>query len=141
MTPGFKLGWVTGYATAMDSAAANKMGACLASIPMYKEKFPNADPNELVRKLCLSDSSLDYDGIAMGQFVDGIDSFYSDYRNKQIEVGWAIEYVRDAVKGKPATELDAKVTMWRRCSAAYESGDTEQMKKACTPDTATSPQK
>lgn len=43
MTSEFKLGWVTGYATAMDSAAASKMGASMASIPLYKEKYPNVD--------------------------------------------------------------------------------------------------
>jgi hypothetical protein len=69
-----------------------------------------------------------------------MDSFYRDYRNKQISVGWAIGYVRDEIKGKPAGELEAEVTMWRRCSAAYEAGDTEQMKKTCTPEAATSPQ-
>lgn len=140
-TPGFKLGWVTGYGMAMDSAAASKMGACLPSIPLYRDKYPDADPKDFVQKLCFSDSSLDYDGIAMGQFVDGIDDFYRDYRNRQISVGWAIEYVRDAIKGKPAGELESEVVMWRRCSAAYESGDTEQMKTACTPEPATPPQK
>jgi hypothetical protein len=77
----------------------------------------------------------------MGQFVDGMDAFYTDYGNKQLDVGWAIEYVRDKIKGKPAKELEAKVAMWRRCSAANQTGDADQIKKACTPEDLTAPKK
>ena len=45
--------------------------------------------------MCLSNTEFDYDAIAFGQFVDGMDVFFKDYRNKQLEVGWAIQYVRD----------------------------------------------
>jgi hypothetical protein len=63
-----------------------------------------------------------------------MDTFFKDYRNKQLEVVWAIEYVRDSIKGGPAQELDSQVTVWRRCSAATKTGDTAQITKACTPD-------
>jgi hypothetical protein len=137
MTPRFKLGWVSGYAKAMDNAAAIHIATCVANMPLYQEKFPNLDPKALLQKMCLSDNSLDYDGISMGQFVDGIDAFYNDYRNKQLEVGWAIEYVRDQIKGKSSQELEAEVTAWRRCTAAYQSGDTEQIKEGCKASSAT----
>jgi hypothetical protein len=134
MTPSFKLGWVTGYAKAMDLAGVIQMGTCASNMPLYKEKFPNLDPKDILQKVCLGSTEFDYDGISMGQFVDGMDAFYRDYRNKQLEVGLAIQYVRDEIKGKPAQELEAEVVMWRRCSAAYQTGDAEQIKKACTSD-------
>jgi hypothetical protein len=137
MTPSFKLGWVSGYAKAMDNAATVYLGACVSNMPMYQEKFPSLDPKSTLQKMCLSDNALDYDGISMGQFVDGIDAFYGDFRNKQLEVGWAIQYVRDQIKGKSAEELDAEVTAWRRCMAAYQSGDTDQIKEGCKPATST----
>lgn len=94
-----------------------------------------------MRNLCLSNDSLDFDGISIGQLVNGIDAFYSDYRNKQLNVNWAIQYARDSIKGKTAQELDAEVTLWRRCSAADKShpmprtdGDAAIISKACTPD-------
>jgi hypothetical protein len=137
----FKLGWVSGYAKAMDLAGGIQMSTCAANMPMYRKQFPNTDPKVLVEKICLSDKTFDYDGIAMGQFVDGIDAFYKDYRNKQLEVGWAIQYARDSIKGKPAQELDAEVSLWRRCSAADKShpmprsdADAAIISKACTPD-------
>jgi hypothetical protein len=141
MTPSFKLGWVTGYAKAMDLAGSLQMATCASNLPLYSQKFPNLDPKDILQKMCLSSTEFDYDSISMGQFVDGMDSFYRDYRNKQLEVGWAIQYVRDAIKGKSAQELEAEVVTWRRCSAALQAGDSEQVKKACTPDNPSAPQK
>jgi hypothetical protein len=138
---GFKLGWVSGYANAMDLAGSLQMATCASNLPMYAKEFPSTDPQVILQKMCLSDTQYDYDGIPMGQFVNGIDAFYRDYRNKQLSVGWAIQYVRDAIKGKPTQELDAEVTAWRRCSAAINShpmprssGDAALVGKACTPD-------
>lgn len=142
MTPSYKLGWVSGYAMAMDSAASLQMGTCMANMPLYRKEWPNADPKVVLQKMCLSETQLDFDGIAMGQFADGIDSFYSDYRNKQLDINWAIQYARDAIKGKPASELDAELALWRGCSAAEQSHpmprsseDAAEIAKACTPET------
>lgn len=136
MNPSFRLGWVSGYAKAMDFAGTIQMGTCALTMPMYQKQFPNTDPKVLMQKLCLSDTQFDYDGIAMGQFVDGIDAFYRDFRNKQLEIGWAIQYVRDEVKGKPASELDTGVSLWRRCAATMQTGDKDKIAKACTPDSS-----
>lgn len=137
----FKLGWVSGYVKAMDLAGTIQMGECAANMPLYEKQFPNTDPKVLVQKMCLSSTQFDYGGIKMGQFVDGMDAFYKDYRNKQLEVSWAIQYARDSIKGKPAQELEAEVTQWRRCTAADKShpmprsdADVAIISKACTPD-------
>ena len=132
--PSFKLGWVSGYAKAMDYAGSIQMSTCAANMPMYAKEFPNTDPKVIMQKLCLSDTEFDYDGIAMGQFVDGMDAFYRDFRNKQLEVGWAIQYLRDQVKGKPAAELDTEVSLWRRCASAMQTGDKDKIATACSPD-------
>jgi hypothetical protein len=139
--PSFKLGWVSGYAKAMDLAGSLQISTCAAELPIYKEKWPNLDPQVLLQKMCLSDKTFDYDGITMGQFVSGMDSFYRDYRNQQVQAGWAIEYTRDEIKGKPASELDAEVSLWRRCAAASQTGDSAQISKACAPDSWSAPSK
>lgn len=137
----FKLGWVSGYAKAMDLAGTIQMVACGNNLPLYAKEYPTIDPKVILQKMCLGDTQFDYGGIAMGQFVDGMDAFYKDYRNKQLEVSWAIEYARDAIKGKAAQELDTEVGLWRRCSAADKSHpmprsseDAALISKACTPD-------
>ncbi len=131
-TPSYKLGWVSGYGMAMESAYTVQAVRCVATMPMYKKEYPNTDPKVLMQTFCPS-AEFDYDGIAMGQFVDGMDAFYNDYRNKQLTVDFAIQYVRDSIKGKSPQELEAEVTMWRACAAAYQSGDKEQIAKACSP--------
>jgi len=139
----FKLGWVSGYAKAMDLTGTIQMTTCASNLPMYVKEFPGTDPKVILQKMCLSDTQFDYGGISMGQLAGGIDAFYKDYRNKQLEAAWAIQYARDAIKGKPAQELDTEVTLWRRCSAADKSHpmprsseDAAQISKACTPDPA-----
>lgn len=136
MSPAFKLGWVSGYAKAMDLAGTLQMTTCAAEMPMYQKQFPDVGAKEILQKMCLSNKTFDYDGITMGQFVDGMDTVFKDYRNKQLEVGWAIQYVRDEIKGKPAQELEAEVVIWRRCSAAMQTGNPDQISRACTPDDA-----
>lgn len=137
----FKLGWVSGYAEAMDLAGMIEMGTCASNIQLYAKEYPNTDPKVILQKLCLSNTQFDYGGIPMGQFVNGMDAFYNDYRNKQLVATYAIEYARDAIKGKPTQELDTEVTLWRRCSAADKSHpmprsseDAAVINKACTPD-------
>jgi hypothetical protein len=137
----FKLGWVSGYAQAMDLAGTIQMSTCASNLPLYAKEFPNTDPKAILQEMCLSNTQFDYDNVPMGQFVDGMNTFYADYRNKQLQASWAIQYTRDSIKGKPAQELDAEVTLWRRCSFADKSHpmprsaeDVAQISKACTPD-------
>jgi len=42
--------------------------------------------------------------------AEGVDDFYKDFRNKGIDIGLAIRYVRDELKGKSAKELEDKLT-------------------------------
>src|SRR5580704_13330429 len=44
MNPSFKLGWVSGYAKAMDSAGSTQIATCAANLPMYQKQFPNIEP-------------------------------------------------------------------------------------------------
>jgi hypothetical protein len=126
-SPSFKLGYVYGYASAMDQAAIIEMGRCAGFVDMVKDKYPGQN---VFQKLCTTDA-FDFDGIAMGQFVDGVDVFYKDFRNKQLEVDFALQYVRDEIKGKSAKDLDAELTAWRACSAAVAIGDGKKINDSC----------
>jgi hypothetical protein len=137
----FKVGWVSGYVKAMDLAGVIQMAQCASEIPMYAKEYPNVDPRVIMQKMCLSDKQFDYESITMGQFVAGIDAFYRDYRNKQLDVGSAIQYARDSIRGKPTQDLDAQVASWRRCAAADKSHplprspeDVDIISKACAVD-------
>jgi hypothetical protein len=47
---------------------------------------------------------LDLYNIQIGQYVDGVDNFYSDYRNEKIDFAFAIIFSRDEIRGKSEAE-------------------------------------
>jgi hypothetical protein len=56
-------------------------------------------------------------GMALDQLTDGLDVFYSDYRNRQIDIVFATTYVAQSIKGKPAAELDKQIETLRKNAA------------------------
>jgi hypothetical protein len=113
LSPQYRLGFVYGYLNGTEHDHIGAMGTSMSLVAdLAPLKWPSLKVQDGVQKFCLSDD--DFDGITVGQFVDGIDAFYKDYKNKQLTVVWAMEYVRDAIKGKPSAELTAKLEMWRK---------------------------
>jgi hypothetical protein len=49
-----------------------------------------------------------------GQIVDGLDSFYADFRNRSIRVADAVWLVVNGIAGTPQEELDTMIENWRR---------------------------
>ena len=90
-------------------------GLCMGFSDVLKEKIP---ADKLVQLCQNGTKSFDYDGVSMGQFVDGVDVFYKDFRNKNLEVGFALTYVRDQVKGKTPAELEKELTEFRNAQAS-----------------------
>lgn len=74
-------------------------------------KYMHADDS--AHKACISNVSESYgefmtrylDNVTVGQIVDGLEAFYSDYRNRRIETHFAVWYVVRAVAGTPENEL------------------------------------
>jgi hypothetical protein len=112
----FKLGYVSGYLQATDTAQAVEMATCLMTLNYLDSAKVSLDKWS---KMCQGDSSNSYDGIGIGQFVDGAEIFYRDFRNMKVETSFAFQYVRDQIKGKAAKDLDAELTLWRQCSADH----------------------
>lgn len=83
-------------------------------------KLPGKAPSIEVVDACLQDpwvKPMDYSDVRFGQLADGLDEFYKDFRNKGIDVKFAIGYVRDELKGKPANELEQELTRLRASSS------------------------
>jgi hypothetical protein len=49
-----------------------------------------------------------------GQLVDGLDSFYGDFRNRRILVYSAVWLVLNEIAGTPQDELDKMIQSWRK---------------------------
>ena len=59
----------------------------------------------------------DFSQVRFGQFVDGLDEFYKDYRNTSIHVDDAICHVRDEIKGAGEKYLEDDLRTLRQNAA------------------------
>jgi hypothetical protein len=73
--------------------------------PEFKEDF------------CLKSFSSGFEKITVGQFVSGLNAFFQDYRNQNLPVNYALQYVRDEINGKSPADLNADLLWERRCIA------------------------
>jgi hypothetical protein len=114
----FKIGFVSGYASAM-SIAADQIGFnCLA------EKNGGVLPEKVLSDALLKECTesptyahFSFGGIRFGQVEEGMDEFYKDFRNKGVYVTAAMFYVRDQLKGKSERELQEELNRYRGLAA------------------------
>jgi len=110
----YKQGFVGGYMMGTVRAHNLVLQNC------YGKSGGDALESYAALKTCLTITFLktfDFSGIRPGQLADGIDEFYKDSRNKDIDINFALLYARDKLKGKPAKELEDELTQWRRQSS------------------------
>lgn len=55
-----------------------------------------------------------FKNVTTDQLVDGLDSFYADYRNRRIMVTGAVWLVVNGIAGTPQEELDKMIENFRR---------------------------
>ena len=114
----FKLGFATGYVVAMVNATDSAAFRCLAA--QNGGTLPKKYPGDEALKACQKEAEavfVYFGGIPMGQLVDGVDEFYKDFRNKNLQIELAMLYVRDALKGKPDKELQDELSGWRQTTS------------------------
>jgi hypothetical protein len=59
-----------------------------------------------------------FKNVTNGQLADGVDNFYSDYRNRRIRVNDAVWLVVNEIAGTPRRQLDTMIENWRRSSGS-----------------------
>lgn len=113
----YKIGFVTSYAEAASSSRNSLFFQCLASknggtIP---EKVPDdATITECGHYMEARTTFPNLGGMTFGQISEGIDKFYSDYRNKNLHVTFAFRFASDELLNKPINEIEAEVVAWRK---------------------------
>lgn len=117
---GFRVGFVSGYTMAMNFAGEDAALRCLAQ--KSGGKVPATLPDQAVLKACVESPEakpyVTYGGnFVVGQWSDGVDEFYKDFRNKRLDIQLAMRYVGQQLSGIPAKELEDEVTGWRRAAA------------------------
>jgi hypothetical protein len=113
-TPQFKIGFASGYAMGMVDAKDLAGFKCIAD--KNGGRLPEKAPSNEVIDACLQDpwvKPMDYSNVRFGQLADGLDEFYKDFRNKEVDVQYALGYVRDELKGKPSDQLDQELRKLR----------------------------
>jgi len=115
----FRLGFVTGYLMAMNSVSDANLVKCAADRSGGK-KLDSKDLRVVLEE-CVETADVkwfsEFGGFRVGQWSDGVNEFYRDFRNKGLEIALAMHYVKDQLHGKPAKELEDEVTEWRRSAA------------------------
>lgn len=103
----FKIGVVSGYLMASARAADAIAFSCLAS--KHGGQVPEQLPPEQEMKDCGENNHLyqtvNCGAFRMGQVKDGLDVFYKDWKNQQVEFEGAIRYVCDQLLGKTDSYL------------------------------------
>jgi hypothetical protein len=109
----YKLGFVYGHVHAMSSVMNLMSLRCL-------EEAGKQHPGHNAITECLQSPEVaryDFTGIRVGQFTDGVDMFYKDRLNKNLEVDFALKYVRDKLKGKSPEGLEQELKTFRDISS------------------------
>lgn len=118
MSPQFKLGFVSGYVMTIGGAHDLTALKCLAERSRLKSEKGISD--ETIKE-CEADPTVnlfvDYSNLRFGQLLEGTDEFYKDFRNKNIQIGAALHYVRDQLKGVSAKDLEEELTSFRKQAA------------------------
>src|SRR5260370_22418175 len=115
LTTSDKLMFVWGYVTEMGSARLSAQWHCDSDRTKGRADLKEQDFKAAKEACDASDEVKDQDfgSIRLGQFVDGLAEFYKDYRNKNIEFGLALKYVRDELKGAAPEKLKSDLTFLR----------------------------
>jgi len=109
----YKLGFVYGHVHAMTSVKTLMGFRCL-------EEAGKQHPGHNAITECEQNPEVaryDFTEIHVGQFTDGIDMFYKDPHNKNLEIDFALKYVRDKLKGKSSEDLEQELKTFRDVSA------------------------
>ncbi len=114
LTPDSKTAYVSGYLSGAMMAETEHMSTCFA-LRAFGKPIKEAYTQEQWQSICFPSSH--FDGGTIEQFRDGVEVFYSDFRNQKIGFDSAIKHVGDEIKGKPRAELDADLERLRKCAA------------------------
>jgi hypothetical protein len=103
-----KVGYVMGY---LD-------GGCDGAMRVLDEIQPNDERLKRIQKCVWPD------GVTYGQIVDGVNHFYSDYRNRLIPTDSALRCVKSEIEGKPLSQ--SQIEQMRK-NATTTPADVDKM--------------
>jgi hypothetical protein len=130
----YKIGWIDGWVTAMSYAQISTAFLCAFQLHVSSESEE--------QKACTAEAQqFNFEMIKYGQFLDGMDTLYKDFRNTEIPTNMAIRIVRDQINGRGAEDIEKELIAWRQCHADSSKCGTAASPKETAPATKTPPVK
>ena len=109
---GEKQNYMIGY---MDGMVHDDGRWNLAMIVVAKKFDPVlAKYGAAVEKYMREVNKHDFGNVTVGQFIDGLDKVYADYRNRRIQVHEALIVVIRSLDGTPDDEITKLLERWRK---------------------------
>lgn len=106
----YKVGCIDGFVTAMSDAQTDTAALCAFQLHLPLETAEG--------KACTDEAQgFNFEMIKFGQYLDGMDAFYKDFRNTDYPINWAIKIVRDQIRGRSAEDIEKELVAWRQCHA------------------------
>jgi hypothetical protein len=106
----YKIGWIDGFVSAMSDATGGTSTLCVFQL--------HVSVGSKEEKACASEvQGFNFEMIKYGQFLDGMDAFYKDFRNTEYPITWAMKLVRDQINGRSAEDIEKELLAWRQCRA------------------------
>src|ERR1035438_222110 len=106
----YKVGWIDGFVTAMSDAQIHTGFMCALQLKLQAESTES--------KACTDEAQgFNFEMIKFGQYLEGMDAFYKDFRNRDYPINWAMKIVRDQIRGRPAEDIEKELVAWRQCHA------------------------
>src|SRR5450755_4012292 len=80
----YKVGWIDGFVTAMSGAQIQTGFMCVFQLKLQAESAEF--------KACTDDAhGFDFEMIKFGQYLEGMDAFYKDFRNRDYPINGALK--------------------------------------------------
>ena len=103
------MGFVNGFVTMAAKA-----------LVLFPEFLHEAGLRQNTKFAELAKANFDFNDIAYGQYIEGLEKFYKDFRNKRIQVEDAMYYVRDDVRGLDPQKLESQILALRKYAASEQ---------------------
>lgn len=112
-----RLGYVIGYVDAMSAAALFSAANVCLDESVSKSLGGKSACYPKINGLVYPATIGRFSGITYGQLLDGLNDFYSDYRNRRVVIPGALNYVSSAISGKPKADLETMAEQMRAAVA------------------------
>jgi len=127
---GMKIGYIQGFVSASFFIMVENAGPVeFMKVEKYRYGEPKAfniieEKMKKMERYCIPDESTKR--MTFGQIIDGLDSFYKDFNNRNITIGTAIYIIKKQIKGDSDEEIETIVSFYRRHSLVWQPSSMDK---------------